>query len=450
MKRMMTLAVLAVLAGTCLAQRRISLEDYEIGKELVTSLDNWDQSADDYVVDHSKNGFKFTDDKKRNLGCAYPTISIYGTKVMETRLFFTKDRSKIDHIEFSLYNKGDAATLHKTMNLDDFKAMLETVTSKLSDGGETPKTTSRELAGNRTYTRKWAKRKPVAELSWGLSGEKRGAETVEYATLKLFRVDPDTVKKDTSAKAGPAVGSAASCAANVRHTEDGDAYIPNVPMVDQGQKGYCAVATSERVLRYFGNDVNEHQLAQMAGTEAQGGTTIESMVKAAEIIGKKCGLGKIDVVSKIRTFSDIENQITKYNQAAKKMKRPTLDIATFTKQRGSSIAIDVEGLQHAMEPKVLKEMSMKDSSGFKRFQSGVKAQIDRGIPLIWSVQLGIYPEPEIPQAAGGHMRLIIGYNAESKEILYSDTWGAGHELKRMPEEWAWTITANMFYLKPRK
>ena len=73
----------------------------------------------------------------------------------------------------------------------------------------------------------------------------------------------------------------------------------------------------------------------------------------------------------------------------------------------------------------------------------------RGVPLFWSVQLGLYPEAGVPQVFGGHMRLIIGYNAEKNEIIYTDTWGAGHEHKYMPDDWAWTITQNMFYLNPR-
>ena len=29
------------------------------------------------------------------------------------------------------------------------------------------------------------------------------------------------------------------------------------------------------------------------------------------------------------------------------------------------------------------------------------------------------------------MRMIIGYNDKTKAILFSDSWGAGHELKQM-------------------
>ena len=62
--------------------------------------------------------------------------------------------------------------------------------------------------------------------------------------------------------------------------------------------------------------------------------------------------------------------------------------------------------------------------------------------------LGKVPETGIPQDAGGHMRLIIGYNSKSEEILYSDSWGAGHELKRMAAADAWTITTGTMSIEP--
>ena len=46
------------------------------------------------------------------------------------------------------------------------------------------------------------------------------------------------------------------------------------------------------------------------------------------------------------------------------------------------------------------------------------------------------------------MRLIIGYNQPKHEILYSDSWGAGHELKRMPIEDAWTMTTGALLIEP--
>jgi hypothetical protein len=62
--------------------------------------------------------------------------------------------------------------------------------------------------------------------------------------------------------------------------------------------------------------------------------------------------------------------------------------------------------------------------------------------------LGKVPESNITQNAGGHMRLIIGYNLKKDEILFSDSWGAGHELKRMSTADAWTITTGTMSVEP--
>ena len=101
-----------------------------------------------------------------------------------------------------------------------------------------------------------------------------------------------------------------------------------------------------------------------------------------------------------------------------------------------------------MDTDVLREVRNKNKSSLHRFQREVQAHIDQGVPLLWTVMLGKVPEPGIPQNAGGHMRLIIGYNNTKNEILFSDSWGAGHELKRMPAEDAWTMTTGTMSIEP--
>ena len=446
--RWLILLVLAVgLTTVALADRRAAPEACDLGEAFVLSSENWDQAADDLLVDYAKYGFKFTDKKKRILGCAAPTVSLLGVQAAETRFFFAADRSKIERMEFSLCNRGEAEVAGKILSMEDLKQLLATVSERLSADGKVPKTVSRKIAGGMTYSRAWPKRDPAAELLWGVSGDKEG-KRAEFATLRLSRGKPSAGKSGPAGK--PTAGTKAGSAANVKRTDEGDVYIANVPMVDQGRKGYCSVAAAERVLRYYGNDVSEHEIAQMAGSSGTEGTDVASMIAAVETIGKKCGLGKTEVVSNMRSWDDVESRLAKYNQAAKKLKRPELSLSAFITQKGNMRTLHVGDLEQAMEPKVLKAMAMKDGAGYKRFLAGVKAQVDQGLPLFWGVRLGVYPEPECPQAAGGHMRLVVGYNAEAKEILYSDTWGAGHELKHIPQDWAWTITASLFYLKPRR
>jgi hypothetical protein len=110
--------------------------------------------------------------------------------------------------------------------------------------------------------------------------------------------------------------------------------------------------------------------------------------------------------------------------------------------------LDVGMIYGAMKGPVLKEARTKNKSDLSRFQREVQTHVDAGVPLLWSVQLGLIEEPGLPQAGGGHMRLIIGYNTKTQEILYSDSWGAGHELKRMKADDAWTITTQLVTIEP--
>ena len=50
--------------------------------------------------------------------------------------------------------------------------------------------------------------------------------------------------------------------------------------------------------------------------------------------------------------------------------------------------------------------------------------------------------------AGSHMRLIIGYDPKARLIYYTDSWGPGHEMKKMDLAEAWAVTMAVFLLEP--
>ncbi len=108
----------------------------------------------------------------------------------------------------------------------------------------------------------------------------------------------------------------------------------------------------------------------------------------------------------------------------------------------------MQAIYAAMRPDLLKEARTHNQADVDRFQQLVQDHIDQGIPILWSVILGIVPETMAPKVVAGHMRLIIGYNAGTNEILYTDSWGPGHELKRMPAADAWTITIGLDTIEP--
>ena len=46
------------------------------------------------------------------------------------------------------------------------------------------------------------------------------------------------------------------------------------------------------------------------------------------------------------------------------------------------------------------------------------------------------------------MRLIIGYNDKEQKLIFSDSWGAGHEFKRMKMSDAYKATKGVYSLRP--
>ena len=412
----------------------------------------WNEKSEFFAVEHAKEGFSFASENRDVVNCLkHDACTWHGLKVWETRVFFDKsgEEERIVRVELSLYNRGDAGL--SQMDVPALKAAIAEVSKRLdpsSKRAKPEKTTLRN--GAVKYRRAFAKADLPAELVWGLSAaDAKGAREVEYLRLTLSSAQGKAGGGQRAAasnrqQSGRGAGKA-KIRDNVAKSPNGDVFVDNVPMVDQGRKGYCAAAVAERVLRYYGNIVDEHEVAQQAGTTATGGTNVSDMKAAVASIGERHGLGFQEIVSMASNLGDLEDEISRYNKAAKFEKKPAISIDDFT--HGNQI--HVSEIREAMDKKVIYRMRQKDPR-FKKFSAGVRQQVNAGIPVFWGVTLGIFPERGVnPQSTGGHMRLIIGYNDKKKEILFTDTWGEGHELKRMPEDWAFAITHDAFFLKPR-
>ena len=216
-------------------------------------------------------------------------------------------------------------------------------------------------------------------------------------------------------------------------------------MVDQGEKGYCAAAVCERVLRYYGRSLDQHEIAQIARTSAGGGTSPEQLIVALRRMSDETHMD----VTTLHDFNlrDFDQLITDYNRIAKKAHKPETE---FRHRQGNLTIIESPLLAyHDMDPALLKEARLKRDGPMAEFKNTIRKSINNGGPLTWGCVVGVIKEkPEI-KGFGGHMRLIIGYNDRTQELLYTDTWGAGHELKRLSLADAWTITIGLYSLQPR-
>lgn len=256
-------------------------------------------------------------------------------------------------------------------------------------------------------------------------------------------------------------------------------YIDGIPMVDQGAKGYCAVASFERVLRYYGADIDMHDLANLANT--YGGTNPREMKNSVEKIAKKLGMATREPMLMIEVKQYLKF-IADYNRAAKKAKTDTVP--------------ETWGFWQNMDAETVKAMRTS-TQDFTKFKQEVVTNINKGVPIMWALHLGLFWEEKIEESfeanryattteetetdkedeeyvkkeaerrakemeelrkkekrppsymQGGHMRLIIGYDIAENALYYTDSWGPGHEMKKMKLEEAFAGTMALMILEPR-
>lgn len=94
---------------------------------------------------------------------------------------------------------------------------------------------------------------------------------------------------------------------NVVHRPNGDLIIQNIPMVDQGPKGFCVPATYTRVLLYAGVPADLYLLALLGHTDVGGGTSTIAMENSARALAASYGRSITSVspsldLSKLETF----------------------------------------------------------------------------------------------------------------------------------------------------
>ena len=199
-------------------------------------------------------------------------------------------------------------------------------------------------------------------------------------------------------------------AGNVRKNDSGDIWIENIPMVDQGPKGYCVPATVERILRYYGvTQITMHQLADAGDTKQGGGTLVSHMNRA------------------ITPFRH------KYD----------LDMRSCGEVRVSSLKRYIEqGIP------VMWVMYVNPAAVQFWNLSRQRRPLARS-PQEWLKTVRKY---RFPSGGGAHMCLIVGCNEKTDEIAISNSWGDREIVPAwIPVRFAVRISQRATYaLVPRK
>ncbi|RYD43001.1 MAG: hypothetical protein EOP85_10635 [Verrucomicrobiaceae bacterium] len=196
--------------------------------------------------------------------------------------------------------------------------------------------------------------------------------------------------------------------------ENGDVHLAEIPMVDQGPKGYCAPATFERAMRTMGLEADMYLLAMVGQTAAGGGTSVGLLLE------------------------NVKHQVTSKGRRIKEDQLKELRIRDIKRY------ID-EGI-----PVMWTMCSMEQYNKIADKNTEERAKVTdwdaRAATLAAEhAELAKAPKPE----SNYHICMITGYNEKTQEIAVSDSWGARFELRWVPLAAAnWASNGGIFLILP--
>ncbi|MEO0510965.1 MAG: C39 family peptidase [Verrucomicrobiota bacterium] len=197
--------------------------------------------------------------------------------------------------------------------------------------------------------------------------------------------------------------------AQIIREENGDIRIGNIPMVNQGPKGYCVPATFERYLRYLNMPADMYTLAMTGQTDIGGGTSLSRIIDSIEGY----------VASQNRSMKRIETEI---------------DVRTVRKyiDKGLPIIWSMFSTKEYNEFANKRTEERKKTIDWAAWKEATKRSI-RNLKLGQSYE-------------SAHACMIVGYNRETDEIAVSDSWGPKYELRWLPAAHAEQVSQSVIYL----
>lgn len=217
----------------------------------------------------------------------------------------------------------------------------------------------------------------------------------EYVALRIL---PTAVLEDADSSKKAFAATKLELSRRVEKRANGDVLISDLPMIDQGRKGYCVPATFERLLRYYGLPADMNVLAMAGKTRAGGGTSISQIIGATQSVVYDAG-------------------------------------GTITPRNFSGSIQEIKPLIDAGKPLIFAHYSTEE------FNKRVNGRMERRVAITnwndWATKF--LPalkkgSPLKPDSQYGHVCLIIGYNEKTREIAITDSWGPAATERWMTEE----------------
>ncbi|MEQ1851017.1 MAG: hypothetical protein ABMA01_05425, partial [Chthoniobacteraceae bacterium] len=279
-------------------------------------------------------------------------------QTVEEVVFLMKD-GKCAEVQIAVWNKGDSEK--PEISQKEFNEIVQRFVAQLNSriaprfqnlGKDTKSAAKAERL-------QWLGTETLALLEYSGGKEKirdpfTGIEKIglnfqgEFIRLRLLPKPASLFGGVPSTSTGGAPKMAkADLSKKVQRGADGDVFIPDIPMVDQGDKGYCAVATAARVLNYYGIPADQHEMAQVSGNEAGGGgTNPEEMETALKKLQGRYHISFRAVIDTDYMSTSYKQFLDKYNRSAKRLGKRILDTNNyiyFLSGLDSDVLRDVRG-----------------------------------------------------------------------------------------------------------
>ncbi len=324
------------------------------------------------------------------LGARPYSLALYGEKGLVSRLSLMF-ANKGDAVDPDLVAGDGRAARDFKKQAKGFKAAIQkdavTIAEKLTPllG---PPATDRFGQGSQT-------RESVQRWDWNGHAILLAAPRDEYVALRILPVEAANTQGKSRI---PDAELRERLLSRVEKRPNGDVILKDMPMVNQGPKGYCVPATWERAMRYMAIPADMYVLAMAGDTEAGGGTNIAAIVSGAREAVMRGGRrldpenGKISV----RTVEKFINRGLPLMWAMYSMDAVNSDLNSRMGERGSMI--DAGAWNKSLEP-------------VRKSAKKIATDVNQG-----------------------HMCMIIGYNEKTGEIAVTDSWGPRFAERWMTEE----------------
>ena len=322
---------------------------------------------------------------------SYPKadVRVLGARPYSMALY--ADNKQPHYLSFVFANQGDFEGLGEMEKKSSNQSakLVRSFTDAVRDDARTLETALTALLGKperQQYGTTSTTRESVSRWNWKGHAFLLASPKGEYTALRIV-----------SCETADAQGRATKITDNdlrellkqrVEHRPNGDVVVKEIPMVNQGPKGYCVPATWERYLRYLEIPADMYVLAMTGKTGYGGGTSLAAIRANVQSYTQQYSR-KIDIID------------------------PSLDPKMIGKyiERGLPVMwgcfVDA-GIEKRITQGSTERKKTTDWAAYTKSLETVKKEM-RG--------------KHFSSHDTGHLRMIIGCNAKTGELAISDSWG---------------------------